>query len=432
MLYAVMVFFLLQSMGALSIIDRSIYGTWYGKEGDKITQLLNSLSLLAALVLFYFGTRASRVRRFNRILPLAVPSILLISALWSVDPRTTHTQGVQYLFVVLGTIGLVESTDNDDMLMELLAWICTLSAIASIVQFFVFPEPGDFRGIFLQKNVLGQVMAGGVLAGLHGVRIGGGRRFRYICAVALCAVVCLMSKSGTSIATVVTFFGLDVLGRLYLRGGLSRTISLCLPIVAIPIVILLLMNLDSILEFFGKDPTLTGRTEIWPYVVDSISQKPILGWGFSAFWSPLNPVAGQIDAAVRGNNWFTLQIPNSHNTLLELLLGIGIVGTSLFLFLWVRYFVLAMKCMNGPAPHLGLSLVLLLVGILSIGANEVVLLSAGQIWTNLFFMMGFICEKRLWLARATFRQGRPPPRHGQRLRQQEAFTIDAKPMRRQI
>lgn len=53
--------------------------------------------------------------------------------------------------------------------------ISGLSAVASVVQFFIFPEPGaDFRGIFMQK-ALGQVMAGRVLAALHGAQSKGAR-----------------------------------------------------------------------------------------------------------------------------------------------------------------------------------------------------------------------------------------------------------------
>ena len=57
MLYAAAAFFLLQSMDALNIVDRSIYGDWYGKTGDKITQTLNMLNILASLFLFWSGTR---------------------------------------------------------------------------------------------------------------------------------------------------------------------------------------------------------------------------------------------------------------------------------------------------------------------------------------------------------------------------------------
>ena len=284
-LYAASAFFLLHSINALGIIDRAIYGEWYGKPGNKITVTLNFLAIFTSLFLFWSCTRKIRIARFNRVLPLAAASLLLISVLWSLDPRVTLTQGTAYFFVVLGTIGLVEALDSDE-LMDLVALICALSAVASVVQFLIFPEL-EFRGIFPQKNLLGQVMAGGVLAALHGARIRGGRRFRNICVIALCSIVAFMSESATSILTIIVFFGLDILGKLYLRGGSTRIISICLAIGCVPIAIFFVMNADLIFELLGRNPTLTGRTMIWPYVIDNISAKPVLGWGFSAFWSSL-------------------------------------------------------------------------------------------------------------------------------------------------
>jgi exopolysaccharide production protein ExoQ len=111
-----------------------------------------------------------------------------------------------------------------------------------------------------------------------------------------------------------------------------------------------------ILDFLGKDATLTGRTLIWPYVIDNISEKPFLCWGFAA-WAPGNPAALQIAEAL---NW---NAPNAHNDLLEFLLELGVVGTSLFLFLWARNLVMAVRCMNGPARQFGLTSVLLLITI---------------------------------------------------------------------
>ena len=138
-LYAASVFFLLQSMSGLSIIDRNIYGEWYGKTGDKITETLNLLSIFASLFLFWSGTRL-RIARFNQVLSLAAASLFLITVLWSLDPRLTLTQGTAYFFVVLGAIGLVETLDSDE-LMDLIALICGLAAVASVVQFFIVPDP---------------------------------------------------------------------------------------------------------------------------------------------------------------------------------------------------------------------------------------------------------------------------------------------------
>jgi len=394
-LYAASILFLLQSISALSIIDRSIYGEWAGKGGNKITFILNLLGIFTSLFLFWSGTRETRKAPFNRVLPLLAAGFLLISVLWSVDPRVTLSQGTIYLAAVLGAIGIVQALDSNE-LMDLAASICGLSAVASIVQFVIFPEPGDFRGIFSQKNLLGEAMAVGVLAALHGTRIT--RKFRYFCIIMLCSIVALMSKSATSVLTIIVFLWLDILGRLYLRGGSTRTLSTCLAIVSVPIAIFVVMNEDLILDLFGKDRSLSGRTYIWTYAIDAIGERPILGWGFCAFWSSLNSVARQIaqEIAARHDTWFVWTIPEAHNGMLEFLLEIGFAGTLLFTIIWIRNLAMALKCMAGPARQFGLSSILLLLGILVNGVSEEVLLGAGQVWTSFFFVMGLICEQKLW------------------------------------
>jgi O-antigen ligase len=396
--YAASIYFLLQTTSFLGAIDTLIYGpAWQGKGGDKITVTLNLLSIFVSLFLFWSGMRKRNIARFNKFLPLAAASFLLVSALWSVVPTLSLTQGTAYFFAVIGAIGLVQALDGDE-LMDLVSLICGLSAIASLLwQFVFFPQPAfngtepDFIGIFAQKNVLGQVMVGGVLAALHNVRTRESRRLLYICIVVLCTIVAFLSKSSTSMVAIAALFCLDILGRFYFKGGSSRAISIGLSTGFVLALLFFAMNDELILELLGKDATLTGRTAIWTYVIDDISEKPLLGWGFSAFWVPANPAALQIAEAV---NWTA---PNAHNGLLEFLLEIGFVGTSFFLFLWVRNLVMALRCMNGPAQHFGLTSALLLIVILVIGMSEEVLLAAQHIWTGLFFMTGFICEKVLWL-----------------------------------
>jgi O-antigen ligase len=121
---------------------------------------------------------------------------------------------------------------------------------------------------------------------------------------------------------------------------------------------------------------------------------------------------------MRGDDWFIPVVVNAHNGMLEFLLEIGFLGTLFFIFVFVRNFVMAVKCMNGPAKQLGLSSMLLLTGILLIGVSEEVLLAAGQIWTSLFFIMGFLCEKKL--ARVRSQKRASPPRRQPQLACQDA------------
>jgi exopolysaccharide production protein ExoQ len=391
LLYVASVFFLLESLSTLGFLDRLMNGpAWYGRQGGTLTHSFYLLSVLTGAYLFWWGTY--KPAEFKRVLPVAVASILLISAAWSADPRTAVSQGVLYITTVLGAIGMAQLWDGDGLL-DLTAKICAFCAVASLL---VLPPAGDdFQGIFSHKNILGAVMALGVLAGLHAMRVRRGSQLRNVFIIGVCATVAVMSKSTTSMLIVLVFLVIDVLGRLYLRGGKPRIVGMWLGFLCAGMVVFFMINGSTLFELLGKDPTLTGRTLFWPFVIDNIFDRPFLGWGYFGFWTPFNPIQMQISEAIKGDTWYVWIIPNAHNGLLEALLEIGFVGTFLFGFLILRNFMIAVKCMNGPAGQLGLSLLMLLVGILLDGVSEVVMLVAQHVWTVFFFMLGFCCEKKL-------------------------------------
>jgi exopolysaccharide production protein ExoQ len=405
LLYLASVFFLLRPVGAFGFLEQLIYGgAWYAGTSNKFTQSVNLLCIAISLFLFWLSRQ--QLTRVGRVLPLTLAAFLVTSALWSADPRVAITQGTLYFFTVLGFIALVELWDVD-ALIALIAKLIAVSAVLSLI----FPrhdEAGDFVGIFGQKNVLGHIMAIGVFAGLHGWRTR--RSLIYPIIVALCITLAVLSKSTTSLLVIAVFVAIDILGRLYLRGGAQRVLGVVGAVVGAAAIVFFFFNEAMFLEMLGKDPTLTGRTEIWPYVIANIYERPLFGWGYFGFWTPSNPAAINIEQAIalEHDTWFVAALPNAHNTLLEALLEIGIVGTTFFVVLMVRYVIAAMRCFSGPAKHLGLSFLMLMSGLLILGFSEVMLLSA-EITTGLFFTVGMACEKKVW----QYRHGRSAfrPRH---------------------
>ncbi|UJB69157.1 O-antigen ligase family protein [Acaryochloris sp. 'Moss Beach'] len=79
-------------------------------------------------------------------------------------------------------------------------------------------------------------------------------------------------------------------------------------------------NMDSLLISAGKDPSLTGRTDLWVWALDDIGKRPWLGYGYGAFWQDFSSKAALIRYAA---GW---QVPSAHNGLLDLLLDLGILG----------------------------------------------------------------------------------------------------------
>jgi len=75
----------------------------------------------------------------------------------------------------------------------------------------------------------------------------------------------------------------------------------------------------------GRDSTLTGRTEIWAGIVPDFFNHPILGHGFSGFWTPARTSANQVGQA--------------HNGYLEVSLELGLAGlllNGILLLSWTR------------------------------------------------------------------------------------------------
>ena len=73
-------------------------------------------------------------------------------------------------------------------------------------------------------------------------------------------------------------------------------------------------NLGFIVSTFGRDSTLTGRTEIWSVLLPMAMNSPVLGHGFGGFWTQ----------KIR-----TEFITEGHNGYLDILLDTGFIGLIL-------------------------------------------------------------------------------------------------------
>jgi O-antigen ligase len=396
-------FFVLNSMQAFGVVDRMIYGSWEGKGGDKITLILNLTMIAASLALFGHGYgRRQAGFAVGSALALSAIGFLFLTALWSGSPPTTVRLAIVYVFVVVGAIGVARSLTADEF-MHLLNWCCFWSAIASLLLLVVSPASAhmsggasgdsDFIGIFPHKNVLGQVMATGALAALHDIRVARGRYPGKLVMLFVFVGMAFASKSTGALLTTLVFCGISGYFALRKKGGTSRVIAGVLAVILVPVFAVAMAAPDMILELIGKDPTLTGRTEIWAYVIDDIWRKPLLGWGYYGFWMLDNPAAVEISDAVQ---WV---VPQAHNGLLEFLLNIGLVGTGIFVVILVRIFLLACRCLGTPARALAISTITVCLGIILEGISETVLLAPTESLTPVLFIAGLMCERAVWVAK---------------------------------
>jgi hypothetical protein len=108
---------------------------------------------------------------------------------------------------------------------------------------------------------------------------------------------------------------------------------------------------DSVFKMFGRDPTLTGRTEIWS-IVKEMNVNPVVGAGYQGFWlgNRLKLLWEKIGA----------DIIQAHNGYLEQYLNLGYIGVAFVIAIMLSGLVRARRklYMDPPLAVLMLSFII--------------------------------------------------------------------------
>jgi O-antigen ligase len=183
---------------------------------------------------------------------------------------------------------------------------------------------GAWRGLFVDRNTSAKCL----IFLLSPAFVFGYRRPAYprILFVLLLGVSIFMAHAVT--AMIIAFIYVLFMATLYLVRGLERRTALVLGTIAVPMSALLLYAglpfVSAVLGFFGRDITLTGRTSVWSGVMHAALQRPLLGYGYYAFWQGLTGASANI---ILTSHWV---FGYAHNGILEVLLQLGFVGVLVF------------------------------------------------------------------------------------------------------
>jgi len=294
-----------------------------------LTQL-GIFAVLVFLVLVHRRTFADGLKRAGWLIPLC--ACVVFSSAWSLDPFFTFRRSIILVFTTLFAVYLASRFDWRQQL-DLFAWSTILTIVGSFAIVAVLPNygishdihAGDWRGVFLHKNVLGQQMVFGILVLLTGAPriLATWMRFALL---ALAGVLLIMSHSMTSIlalaAVVISYPVLLLLRRP--AKQIAWTATFLLAPLTIAVAGFLYSRPREIVLALGRSGSLTGRVPLWFAVAKSITHHPWLGYGFASFFNDLNPESRVV--ALRAK-WFA---EHAHNGYLDILLDIGIIGFAIF------------------------------------------------------------------------------------------------------
>jgi exopolysaccharide production protein ExoQ len=281
--------------------------------------------------------------------------LAICSAAWSQSPVRSALHGIYYLIGTLFAYYLVIRFEPEEI-MTLMKKLGVLCCVLSLVTVVLFPRFGlvhndlrngvGWQGIFMNRTTAAKCLVFLLSPAL--VSQVGRRKLSRILYVLLLTLMILMAHSVGSIFVLGSY--VVFLGSLRLSRKLdSRASMLCLIFAFVVVGLVAIVGLEYgpvILRAFGRDPTMTGRTVIWSFLVRSILKHPLLGYGYYAFWLGLKGESGTIIYAL---NW---TFGYAHNGLLEIFLQLGLVGVVVFFLTLFRGIKDAWFCFrNDRAGH---------------------------------------------------------------------------------
>ncbi|WP_421091277.1 O-antigen ligase family protein [Pseudochrobactrum sp. MP213Fo] len=207
---------------------------------------------------------------------------------------------------------------------------------------------GSWRGHFSHKNIAGPAMIVLIIYNLYLLRKED--IWLPLFNIILATIFLFYSNNKTSIGLIIVALLIAQAVRY------SRFLTLKLLVFLVPVVLMAVLTVGTVLNSDIKDfvsslitdPSFTGRTEVWVFVLEQMRAHPWIGNGFDSFWGMSNLVNGGYEietwAATAGH---------AHNGYLNLIMTTGMIGTGLFM-VWMLFCPLldyhrSQKTGNDPA-----------------------------------------------------------------------------------
>ena len=281
-------------------------------EPPEVTEAGNLANQIGYSLLFVALAAWSLAHQPRRLLLLMRP-IFVAALIWfalsvvtSWEPALSARRFV-FTLIAIGTAGMVLLVPKNirhfadvlaaDVLIVLA--LCYLGVLLapqlSIHQATDFLEPelaGDWRGLFGHKNEASATMVIFVFIGLFVARVRSG--FLGAAIVLPASTFLLFTQSKTSIAVLPLVLLVSSVMPLICRPavGISFALSIVLAFNILSIGSVYSEPIRNLLDVVLTDPTFTGRTDVWQFVLERVTERPLTGFGFAAFWGTPEVVYG--------------------------------------------------------------------------------------------------------------------------------------------
>jgi exopolysaccharide production protein ExoQ len=319
--------------------------------GSPLSQIVWSIAyMLAAYALFRAGDRAKSLFGHSHVI-WAFVLLMLCSTVWSVDPLVTFKNSIELAGTTLVAMYFVMRYPLQRLL-ECAGLAFGTIAVLSLIAVVFFPQhgrtlwgAGPWQGIYPEKNNLGAAMAFGMITTTISLFYGTKRRrFLAFATLLLCLVMLIGSQSATALLASVAA---TVLGLFFLLSKSPRygvfTWVLAGAVGLAAVVLFVVIGFQPDASLLGRTSNLTGRTDFWPYLQQAIADRPVLGYGYNAFFRSSVGTDYLSYYVVEAGGWSPY---HAHDSLLQIALDAGFVGVALTIVLLVVALVRAVRYLS--------------------------------------------------------------------------------------
>jgi exopolysaccharide production protein ExoQ len=328
------------------------------------------------------------LRSGSLLLPL-MPYFLwaLASVSWSQDPSVSARK--IFSFILTCAYGFYfASRFSLQRQLRIVLFATSILAICSVILVLAAPQLaidhsqhlGAWQGIFSGKNPCAATMVIGLAAAIFFRPPSALQRVVKVMMILLFAgIVSRTDSSGAVVAAAVLLLSLPVFQLLAHSAKKAHALILLGSFAAtVGTIITAYLCMPFILGLLHRDPTLTGRTQLWTEVMHSIALRPWMGYGYGAFWLGLKGQSANVAFRV---NWTA---PHAHNGYLDIGLSLGLIGVALFFFSLLCACVRVWQLMQSGALKNGMWMVSVIILVLTFNMGESVLISAPSLMWILY------------------------------------------------
>lgn len=296
--------------------------------------VLHVLSLVAFLSLL------RRQDPRNLIVVCIIGAYILISAAWSVAPAATLTYGTMLVGNILVAHMIASELSLRDivrMIGRIVLVLCLLGIVAyymgySQVYYIDNHERMNILGSMPLRGFFAHKIMGSLYATIGAVAVLTTTRglFRIACVSMLALFVALTGSATGILLFILAIILYGVVGVVVGAGARkSHPLAVIGGMLAAAIGVAI-TNWQAILQSLNRDTTLTGRTLLWESGLRVWQDRPILGWGYDAYFNSPEGSLARSDLRALGD----YDVPHFHQSFIQTAVDLGVVGLAILVYIF--------------------------------------------------------------------------------------------------